>query len=78
MSCNRKNCDTILCDTYVPHVGYICHECQREFGEFIDKRGIDPQTEGEIVSALSVFMQTDKVLSSSTPMTVREFFDKHS
>ena len=33
MSCNRKSCENIMCDTYISQVGYICNDCQSEFQE---------------------------------------------
>lgn len=33
MACQVKECDNILCDTYVSDVGYICNQCQTRFKE---------------------------------------------
>ena len=34
-SCSRKNCENIMCDTYIDNIGYICDECQKEFIDYL-------------------------------------------
>lgn len=31
MSCDRKGCDSIMCDHYSSEYGYICYECISEY-----------------------------------------------
>jgi len=31
MSCHRKCCENIMCDTYIDGIGYVCNDCQTEF-----------------------------------------------
>lgn len=54
MSCYRKNCDNIMCDIYITDIGYICYDCQKEFGEKKYK------TETKLLKALKEFMSTRK------------------
>lgn len=38
MSCSRKKCENIMCQTYIDDVGYICYECTVEFKEYLEKK----------------------------------------
>lgn len=60
MSCSRKNCDNIMCDTYIYDIGYICWECQKEFKEYVEYNKIEVETEGQIKRELKKFMETEK------------------
>jgi hypothetical protein len=31
LPCYRKDCNNIMCNTYVDGVGYICDDCKEEF-----------------------------------------------
>jgi hypothetical protein len=74
MACSRNSCESIMCDTHVEHVGYICPSCQDEFKQFLADMGFNPKTEGEIVRYLKTFMQTPKGEHSSKVVTVNDFF----
>ena len=78
LACDRPNCDNIMCDVYVPGAGYICYECEKEFKVYLDKHGINPKTEEEILGALKMFMTTvkDEFLTGSE-MELDEFFNQH-
>jgi hypothetical protein len=82
MSCSRPDCPQIMCDFYVDGIGHICHECQREFQDYLEKEGLNPSTEGEIKNELKKFMATDKgKYEKGKEMTVTEFFkqyDRHN
>ncbi len=66
-----------MCDTYIPIVGYICFECQKEFKKWCDGKQID--TESEITDALKEFMYTPKPSSlSKDKLSIEEYFEKHS
>lgn len=79
MECSRKDCDKIMCHTYVNLVGYICYDCQKEFKEYLQKNGLDPATEGEIFNELKKFMVTSKdAYTSGNEMSVDEFFNSRS
>lgn len=70
MSCNRKNCENIMCDTYISDVGYVCDECQAEFKENLN---VEVKNEGEIIRELQKFMATEKFVPGKE-MSVDEFF----
>lgn len=79
MSCNRKSCENIMCDTYISAVGYVCYECQNEFKEYLTKQNIEVKNEGEINRELEKFMATDKdSFVSGKEMSVDEFFSTHT
>ena len=79
MSCSRKDCDGIMCDTYVSSVGYICYECQSEFKEYLEKEDLNPKTEGQIIRELEKFMVTtkDKYVEGKET-TVCDFFEERT
>lgn len=76
--CHRRDCDTTMCDTYIPDIGYICGECQSEFEYLMECRGLSHATEYEIATELKKFMETSKSpYDKETKMSVQEFFDKN-
>nr|QBM02773.1 hypothetical protein [uncultured archaeon] len=78
MSCSRRNCESIMCDCYVPDIGYICNECQNEFKE-ISTIGNLTHTELEIRVELEEFMKTPKNdYDNEKDITADEFFRNHS
>jgi hypothetical protein len=79
MECSRKNCNNIMCDTYVQSVGYICSECQSEFKEYLQKNGLNPTTEGQIKRELGAFMAIPKdSYITGKEITVDDFFNEHT
>lgn len=79
MSCHRIGCESIMCDTYVNSVGYICNECQREFKDYVESEGLDASTEGKIERTLKGFMNTDKdSFTEGKEISIEEFFEKHT
>lgn len=60
MSCYRKACDNIMCDTYIPSIGYICNECQSEFKLYLNENGINLRSQYELTDELNKFMDTEK------------------
>lgn len=80
LPCSRKGCSSIMCDTYVPDVGYICNECQEEFKNFINSIEENSSlTEGKIKKYLKEFMSTEKgEFEGGEEMGVDDFFSKHS
>lgn len=78
LSCSRPDCPQIMCDVYVNGIGYVCYECQKEFRDYLEKEGLNPQTEGEIRRELQKFMATNRgSYDKGKEMTVNEFFTKH-
>lgn len=79
MNCYRKECENIMCDTYVPSIGYICYECKSEFKEYLDCEGKTDLTEGEIRRELEKFMNTVKgYFDKDERMDIDDFFEQHS
>lgn len=79
MSCSRKDCDNIMCDTYIEHVGYICNECKSEFKEYLQNNGLNPNTEGQINKELKKFMATSKdTYTDGKETTIDDFFDERT
>lgn len=79
MSCSRSDCGSIMCDTYVDGIGYVCFSCQNEFKEYLQAEGINPQTEGEIHKALKLFMETEKgQFDKGKEMSVDHFFKNYT
>ncbi len=78
MSCSRKDCGNIMCDTYIQSIGYICSYCISEFKDYLEKNELNPKTEGQIINELEKFMQISKDNTSKKEMSVNEFFDIHS
>jgi hypothetical protein len=79
MSCSRKDCDNIMCDTYVQSVGYICSDCKSEFKEYLQKNGLNPTTEGQINKELEKFMATSKdTYKDGNETTVDDFFNERT
>lgn len=76
MSCHRKNCDSIMCDTYIRDVGYVCHECESEFKEYTTPDNV--RTEADILLALTLFMKTPKgTFKNSAEKSIDDFFNEH-
>jgi hypothetical protein len=78
MSCNRSGCESIMCDTYIPSVGYVCTYCQSDFKEYLSQGYLKSDTEGDIERALEVFMETKKGHYNSNEISVDEFFKRHT
>lgn len=81
MECNRTGCESVMCDTYVKDVGYICTGCQTEFQRMIELKGGDTKfTRHEIKMELEAFIHTDKAKSAEDfheKVTVRSFFSEN-
>lgn len=79
MSCHRKDCDSIMCDTYVEPIGYICVGCQEEFENYLKVLGEAPTTDVEIVKLLEEFVRTKKgFYNEGKAMSVAQFFKEHT
>lgn len=79
MSCSRKSCENIMCDTYVNSVGYVCYDCQREFEDYLKSNQLNPETEGQIEKELKTFMDTEKdFYREGNEMSVGQFFKQHT
>lgn len=79
MSCHRPDCERVMCHAYIEDIGYVCHDCQEEFKDYIQSQAVEPQTENEIKRHLAKFMKSDKgtyLKDTSSKMSIDEFFLK--
>ncbi len=60
LSCSRRGCDNIMCDTCVQGIGYICWDCQDEFKLYVSSHCMHIETDEEITRVLSEFMETNE------------------
>ena len=77
-SCTRVNCENIMCETYVPMIGYVCDECQEEF-KLNYPRYID--NESTIRANLEEFIETrkrDSIDWEEPQKSVDDFFKYYS
>lgn len=80
MSCSRKNCENIMCDTYVDGVGYVCYKCQEEFKKYLRFSNLNPSNDSDIRNYLEYFIQTKKGIYSGSydDEIIDSFFNKHT
>lgn len=80
MGCSRKDCDSIMCDTYIDDFGYICSDCKTEFKDYLKKNGKESSlTEGEIIGELLEFRPTRKgQFLDSEPIGIDDFFESYT
>jgi hypothetical protein len=80
MGCHRKDCEQIMCDTYVSDIGYICWECKSEFKEYLIEMNEDEEnmSERSIKLRLKTFMDTSKdTYTEGEEMSVDDFFSSY-
>ena len=78
MSCSRRYCDSIMCDTYINDIGYVCRECEDEFRKYLKDDQIQPSNDNEFKSVLKIFMETDKDTYIEKPeIDVSDFFNQY-
>lgn len=79
LSCSRRGCPHVMCNTYITGIGYICFDCQNEFKEFLDKNNKNPTTEEEIRDTLENFMETTPRKNYGCGgISIDEFFRQHT
>lgn len=79
MSCHRPGCESIMCDTHVNRVGYVCSSCQSEFKNYVESEELDVSTEGKIERALKSFMNTEKdSFTEGKEISIDDFFNQHT
>lgn len=77
-SCDRPECENIMCDTYIDSVGLICYECENEFKEYIEKMEDKPNTKYSILRELKKFMDSEKnTFTEGKEMDVNQFFQTY-
>lgn len=72
LNCSMKDCEEILCRTYINEVGYICDDCKSRFNEYLLKNGLKPKSEEDYIEYLKVFKKTSKDNISN----IEDFFNK--
>lgn len=82
LSCSRSNCENIMCDTYIPTMGYICNECKEEFEGLM---GTNSHYSKEVIeSKLEMFLETEKEEyvdlsnNNSDEISVYDYFEIYS
>lgn len=60
LDCCRIGCDSIMCDTHISSIGYLCDECQKEFKYYLVEIDHYPQDDVEIIEALHDFIEYEK------------------
>lgn len=78
MSCHRKKCKSVMVETYVSDIGYVCRECQEEFKAWLKNKDLSPNVEGEIRALLEEFMKTDREYLLDREISVDDFFEEWS
>lgn len=80
MSCYRKGCDNIMCDTYIQYVGYICYECQEEFKKYAEIKNKSIKTHHQIITELKIFMDLEKSdkYGSDDEIDINDFFNENT
>jgi hypothetical protein len=75
MSCSRKRCPNIMCDTHIDDIGYICYDCQKEFKLYLTEMVLNPKTPTEIHNELEKFMKTTpRINYGDFELSIDEFF----
>lgn len=79
MACSRRDCHNIMCDIYVPGIGYICHECAKEFSDLYASIVTDTS---EIYTLLDDFTYYPRQYITeerrvSGEELIRKFFNEH-
>ena len=57
LHCNTKGCTNIMCEHYIPRVGYVCNPCIEDFKTMCQREGIKFANESEIEVAIGVFIE---------------------
>jgi hypothetical protein len=79
MSCSRRNCENIMCRTYVDRIGYICSDCQSEFEDYLKSKNIKVLSEYQMTIELRLFMESDKdKFKMGTEVNVEDFFRSYT
>lgn len=82
MACGKKGCENILCDTYIPNIGYVCLECQEQFRLDYQRRhrGEDNKISPIVFTEeLGRFLELPKIYSGSLEeKSINEFFNDYT
>lgn len=81
MECSRNNCKSILCDTYIDGIGYICNDCQKKFKRYIalNKHNPEEMKHNDLINELKDFVEIPKDLySEKETISVDQFFAEYT
>lgn len=79
MSCSRSGCKHIMCDTYIPSVGYICGDCQADFKKHLIVKRRSPANENQLLESLERFIKSDTNYAQDVSgVDVDYFFKRHT
>lgn len=79
LECRRSGCGSIMCDTDVLDIGYVCGDCQIEFEKYLHAVSAAPTTHEEILTQLSMFMKTYKdEFVFNEGMSIAVFFNQYT
>lgn len=74
--CARKGCQTIMSNTYISGIGYICSNCEKEFKKTLSN--VDQNIivdDNYLKRKLKLFLNNKKVKKAKT--TINNFFNKN-
>lgn len=80
MSCSKRGCDNIMCDTYVLNVGYVCYECREDFKKHLTLNRIPIYSDHDIVIELQKYIEIEKPYGDQEIHleNVDKFFQNHT
>lgn len=78
--CSRNCCDSIMCDTYISQVGYICKDCIEEFKKYVISEQLVLNRNSKVIEELYKFIMTkkDESIDCSIVINLDEFFKEHT
>lgn len=78
LACSKVGCESVMCDTHVPGIGYVCRDCQESFKRWLVVTGGYPDNELKLYCQLKQYMEIEKSHNRSNLMDLDEFFNKHT
>lgn len=78
MPCTCNHCSNILCDTYIPDIGYICDDCKKSFKNWLKSQSVLYMDSKQFIkSKLIEFVLTDTYQHNSSEVDeyVDDFFN---
>ena len=78
LSCNKSGCENIMCDVYVPGVGYICSDCIGDFKKWLNYNQYSVDNEYDLKEYLEEFMWLSKDLRGdyNGEFSIDDFFNE--
>lgn len=57
--CSRKNCNNVICETYLIGFGYICYSCLTELKHIVEDKDLTKEEMKEVISEFLDFYIID-------------------